>query len=114
MPECSAAVSGSYTVHVNLKVWAEQEGVAYVTARRWLAGGNLPVPARKAGGPVLDRDQNAAVNLLHLAVSGTERMNACGPQVRPGPAGHSRTKQEPGTAQAGKTGTASRQRKAAA
>jgi putative transposase len=66
-----------------------------------------------ACGLVLDRDVNAAVNLLHLAVSGTERVNACGPQARPGLAGHSGLKQEPGTAHAGKTGTASRQRKAA-
>lgn len=61
-----------------------------------------------------DRDVNAARNLLALAVSGTESQNACGPQVRPGPAGRSGSKQEPGTADAGKTGTASRQREAAA
>jgi putative transposase len=54
-----------------------------------------------ACGLVLDRDVNAAVNLLSLAVSGTERINACGPQVRPGLAGHSGMKQEPGTAHAG-------------
>ena len=67
-----------------------------------------------ACGLVLDRDVNAAVNLLHLAVSGTKRINAWGPQVRPGSAGHSGTKQEPGTADAGQTGTAFRQRKTAA
>jgi putative transposase len=65
-------------------------------------------------GLVLDRDVNAAVNLLHLAVSGTESINACGPQVSPGLAGHSGMKQEPGTAHAGKTGTVFWQRKAAA
>jgi predicted site-specific integrase-resolvase len=43
----------TYTVHVNLKEWAEQEGVAYVTARRWFAAGKLPVPARKVGGLIL-------------------------------------------------------------
>jgi putative transposase len=65
-----------------------------------------------------DRDVNAARNLLNLAVSGTERINACRAQVRPGSAGHQakarpgRT-QEPGTAHAGKTGTAARQRGAA-
>jgi len=54
-----------------------------------------------------DRDVNAARNLLHLAVSGTERINACGAAVRPGDAGLAALNQEPGTAHAGKTGTAS-------
>jgi putative transposase len=40
-------------------------------------------------GLVIDRDVNAARNLLMLAVSGTERVNACGAEVRPGgDAGH--------------------------
>jgi putative transposase len=60
-------------------------------------------------GLVLDRDVNAARNLLHLAASGAERQNACGGTVRPGLAGHVPSKQEPGTAHAGKTGTASGQ-----
>jgi putative transposase len=60
-------------------------------------------------GLILDRDLNAAVNLLNLAASGAERLNARGPQVRPGSAGHSGMKQEPGTAPAGNTGTASRE-----
>ncbi len=38
---------------MNLKAWAEREGVAYVTARRWFAAGKLPVPARKVGGLIL-------------------------------------------------------------
>jgi putative transposase len=37
---------------------------------------------------VIDRDQNAARNLLALAASGTERLNACGGTARPGHAGH--------------------------
>ena len=65
-------------------------------------------------GLVLDRDVNAARNLLDLAASGAERLNACGGTIRPSPAGRVPVKQEPGTAPAGKTGTASRQRKAAA
>ena len=65
-------------------------------------------------GLVLDRDVNAARNLLHLAVSGTERLTACGGSVRPVPDGRRPLKQEPGTAHAGKTGTAARQRAAAA
>jgi putative transposase len=61
-----------------------------------------------------DRDVNAARNLLSLAASGTERLNACGAAVRPGGAGHAAVKQEPGTANAGKTGTAVPQGTAAA
>jgi putative transposase len=56
-------------------------------------------------GLVLDRDVNAARNLLHLAASGAESRNACGGTARPGLAGHVPGKQEPGTARAGKTGT---------
>ena len=63
----------------------------------------------EACGLVMDRDENAARNLLNLAASGAESQNACGPQVRPGLAGRSGTKQEPGTAHAGQTGTASGQ-----
>ena len=65
-------------------------------------------------GLVLDRDVNAARNLLSLAASGAERLNACGAAVRPGTAGHAALKQEPGTPHGGKTGTALQQRKAAA
>jgi putative transposase len=65
-------------------------------------------------GLVLDRDVNAARNLLNLAASGAERVNACGGMVRPRPARHVPVNQEPGTADAGKTGTATRQREAAA
>jgi putative transposase len=61
----------------------------------------------------MDRDVNAARNLLDLAASGAERLNDCGAQVRPGPAGHRAMKQEPGTASAGKTGTAGPQGPAA-
>lgn len=61
-----------------------------------------------------DRDVNAARNLLKLAASGAESLNACGGTVRPGLAGRVPVNQEPGTARAGKTGTAFRQRGAAA
>jgi hypothetical protein len=44
-----------------------------------------------------------------LAVSGTERVNACGAEVRPSVAGHTVMKQEPGAARVGKTGTATGQ-----
>jgi putative transposase len=64
-------------------------------------------------GLVLDRDLNAARNLLSLAASGAESQNACGGCTRPGTAGQRPAKQEPGTAHAGKTGTAGPQDPAA-
>jgi putative transposase len=58
-------------------------------------------------GVVMGRDVNAARNLLSLAASGADRVNACGAAVRPGlRAGRAALKQEPGTANAGQTGTA--------
>jgi putative transposase len=57
-------------------------------------------------GLALDRDLNAARNLLHLAASGAESLNACGGTVSPGQAGHVPMKQEPGAASADKAGTA--------
>ncbi|WP_344892832.1 IS607 family element RNA-guided endonuclease TnpB [Actinomadura meridiana] len=55
----------------------------------------------------LGRDINAARNLLSLAASGAESLNACGGDVRPGPAGHLPTKQESGAAHGvDETGTA--------
>jgi putative transposase len=60
----------------------------------------------EACGLVMDRDENAARNLLTLAASGAESRNACGVAVRPGVAGRAAMKQVPGTAHAGKTGTA--------
>ena len=74
----------------------------------------MTVTATSCGcGLVADRDVNAARNLLALAASGAERLNACGAAVRPGLAGHGAMNQEPGTVHAGKTGTAARQRAAA-
>jgi putative transposase len=60
-------------------------------------------------GLVTGRDLNAAANLLNLAASGAESINACGGTVRPGHAGHVPANQEPGTAHADQTGTASGQ-----
>jgi len=48
-------------------------------------------------GLVIDRDVNAARNLLKLAASGAESLSACGAAVRPGAAGHASVRQEPGT-----------------
>ena len=60
-------------------------------------------------GLTLDRDVNAAANLLTLAASGAESHNASRGTARPGPAGRVPVKEEPGTATAGQTGTASGQ-----
>ena len=68
----------------------------------------------EACGLVMDRDENAARNLLGLAASGAESENACGGTVRPSPAGRVPANQEPGTAHAGKTGTVPRQHGTAA
>ena len=58
-------------------------------------------------GLAMDRDVNAARNLLSLAASGADSINACGAAVRPGlTVGRAALKQEPGTANAGQTGTA--------
>ena len=62
----------------------------------------------EACGLVMDRDVNAARNLLGLAASGAESINACGAQVRPVNDGHRAVKQEPGIADAGNVGTAGR------
>ena len=70
--------------------------------------------ACEACGHTEGRDVNAARNLLSLAASGAESINACGGTVRPRPARHVPVKQEPGTANAGKTGTAPQQCEAAA
>lgn len=48
-----------YDGRVNLKEWASREGVSYVTARRWFASGQLPVPARRVGGLILVGEQPA-------------------------------------------------------
>lgn len=106
-----------------------REGGSLVVADRWYpssktcsgCGGRKPSLSlaertyRCDGcGLVLDRDVNAARNLLSLAASGAERLNACGALVRPGLAGQGAVKQEPGTAFAGQAGTAPAQAEAAA
>ncbi len=56
-----------YNGRVNLKEWAAQQGVGYTTARRWLADGMLPVPARKVGGLILV-DEPAPSSAAGMAV----------------------------------------------
>jgi predicted site-specific integrase-resolvase len=65
-----------YNGHVNLKEWAEREGVSYTTARRWFASGKLPVPARKVGGLVLvggEAPAPAAVTAVYARVSSPDQ-----------------------------------------
>jgi putative transposase len=65
-------------------------------------------------GLVTDRDVNAARNLLLLAASGAESLNAREGTVRPHTARHAPPNLEPGTPPGDKTGTAARQQAAAA
>jgi putative transposase len=65
-------------------------------------------------GLVTDRDLNAARNLLSLAASGAESLNAREGVVRPRTARHAPPNLEPGTPPGDKTGTAARQQAAAA
>ncbi len=98
-----------------------REGGTLIVADRWYpssktcsrCGGRKPsltlterVYRCDGCGLVIDRDVNAARNLLSLAASGAERVNACGALARPGHAGQGVLNQEPGTAHAGQTGTA--------
>lgn len=62
-----------------------------------------------ACGLSLGCDISAAINLRDLAASGAESINACGGDVRPGTAGQTPVKQEPGTIPVGQTGTAAAQ-----
>jgi len=55
-------------------------------------------------GLVMDRDVNAARNLLKLAASGAESLNARGGAVRPGTAGRAPQKREPGAPYGGRPG----------
>lgn len=110
-------------------------GGTLITADRWFPSSKtcsrcgavkakLPLHARvyecENCGLILDRDVNAAVNLLkHGTASGAgtgraSAAKACGAEVRPGHAGHTAMKQEPGTGQRGKTGTVPRQHGTAA
>jgi len=100
----------------------EREGGTLVTADRWFPSSktcsacgwrkpSLTLAERvftcAPCGLVIDRDVNAARNLLKLAASGAESQNACGGTVRPGLAGQVPVKQEPGIPNGSQTGTAS-------
>jgi predicted site-specific integrase-resolvase len=53
---------------VNLKQWAERQGVSYATARRWFAAGTLPVQARRVGGLILVGETSAPGNAGNAVV----------------------------------------------
>ena len=89
----------------------------YEAERNWYSAIDLHKlwNAEKKADPALAWwGENSARNLRDLAASGAESLNACGGTVRPGHAGRVPLKQEPGTASADETGTAARQREAAA
>jgi predicted site-specific integrase-resolvase len=44
---------------MNLAVWAERNGVAWVSAYRWFHSGRLPVPAQRVGRLILVNDATA-------------------------------------------------------
>jgi predicted site-specific integrase-resolvase len=48
---------------MNLAVWAERNGMARVTAYRWLRAGLLPVPARRVGRLILVEDPAVGAGL---------------------------------------------------
>lgn len=61
---------------MNLKEWAEAQGIAYVTARRWFAAGKLPVPARRVGGLILigqDDRAEPGVTVVYARVSSADQ-----------------------------------------
>jgi putative transposase len=62
-------------------------------------------------GLVVDRDVNAARNLLKLAANGAESINARGAATRPGTAGHAVVKREPGTPRGARPGPSSGNRR---
>jgi predicted site-specific integrase-resolvase len=62
---------------VNLKRWAERQGVSYATARRWFDSGLMPVPARKVGRLILVGDPGepapAGVTAVYARVSSADQ-----------------------------------------
>jgi predicted site-specific integrase-resolvase len=50
---------------MNVATWAERNGVARVTAYRWLRAGLLPVPARKVGRLIVVDEPSATAGPRH-------------------------------------------------
>jgi predicted site-specific integrase-resolvase len=71
---------------VNLKEWAREQGVAYVTARRWYASGTLPVPAFRVGGLILIGEPvagalSSGVTVVYAGVSSADQRGDLDRQV---------------------------------
>ena len=70
---------------MNLKRWAEREGVSYATARRWFESGELPVPARRAGRLILvdepRRGKPAGITAVYARVSSADQKQDLDRQV---------------------------------
>jgi putative transposase len=126
----AVADQGFGTARRMLDYKTEREGGALLIADRWYPSSKTcsqcgSVKAKltlkdriyecDACGLVMDRDVNAARNLLNLAGSGPREAKRLpsGDKTRPR-AGHAALKQEPGTPHGGKTGTAAPQEAAAA
>jgi predicted site-specific integrase-resolvase len=68
-----------YDVRVNLKEWAESQGVAYITARRQYAAGTLPVPTYRlgrlimVGEPLTTTVANSGTVVVYARVSSAEQ-----------------------------------------
>ena len=62
---------------MNLKRWAERQGVSYATARRWFESGELPVPARRAGRLILVGDaedtEQPGITAVYARVSSADQ-----------------------------------------
>ncbi|TCJ35328.1 IS607 family transposase [Parafrankia sp. BMG5.11] len=70
---------------MNLKEWAESQGIASVTARRWFNAGKLPVPARKVGGLIIvgdvDRTPSPGETVVYARVSSADQKPGLDRQV---------------------------------
>ncbi|KJE24856.1 putative site-specific integrase-resolvase [Frankia torreyi] len=63
---------------MNLKEWAESQGVSYTSARRWHREGTLPVPTRRVGrlilvGDVEARPAPSGVTAVYARVSSADQ-----------------------------------------
>lgn len=70
---------------MNLAVWAERNGVAWVIAYRWFRAGLLPVPAQRVGRLILVNDP--AVEESGRGHVGVRAGIVSGSEVRSGSAG---------------------------
>lgn len=69
---------------MNLKQWAETQGIHYQTARRWFEQGRLPVPARKVGGLILvdaAQPEAAGETVIYARVSSADQKQDLDRQV---------------------------------